>query len=269
MQETPGTLARVRNAAHNALDAVQARTGLRVVRAPSAHEPERSHPDIADPSFYALCRRCAPYTMTSVERMFALYQAVGHVHRAGVEGDVVECGVWRGGSSMLAALRLLELDDAERTLWLFDTFDGMPEPGAHDVDPTGASMAAEWSRHRDRPDDAVFAYAGLDEVRRAMASTGYPESRLQFVRGQVEQTIPASAPERIAVLRLDTDWYESTRHELEHLYPRLVAGGVLIIDDYGHWQGARRAVDEWLATTGAPLLLSRIDETGRIAVKPA
>ena len=85
--------------------------------------------------------------------------------------------------------------------------------------------------------------------------------------GRVEETIPAHAPERIAVLRLDTDWYESTRHELEHLYPRLAVGGLVIIDDYGHWEGARRAVDEYLAATGAQLFLTRIDYTGRLAVK--
>ena len=90
---------------------------------------------------------------------------------------------------------------------------------------------------------------------------------MRFVPGRVEETIPEAAPERIAVLRLDTDWYESTRHELEHLFPRLAVGGVLIIDDYGHWQGARRAVDEYLAASGARLLLSRIDYTGRMAVK--
>jgi hypothetical protein len=74
-------------------------------------------------------------------------------------------------------------------------------------------------------------------------------------------------PEQIAVLRLDTDFYESTRHELRHLYPRLVHGGVLIIDDYGHWAGARKAVDEYIAEEGIRLLLNRIDYTGRIAIK--
>jgi hypothetical protein len=88
------------------------------------------------------------------------------------------------------------------------------------------------------------------------------------VRGKVEDTLPAQAPEQIALLRLDTDWYESTRHELEHLYPRLVSGGVLIIDDYGYWQGARQATDEYFAGRGIHLLLNRIDITGRIAIKP-
>jgi hypothetical protein len=83
----------------------------------------------------------------------------------------------------------------------------------------------------------------------------------------VERTVPAAAPPALALLRLDTDWYESTRHELEHLYPRLSAGGVLIIDDYGHWKGSRRATDEFIAATPDFGLLSRIDGTGRLAIK--
>ena len=93
--------------------------------------------------------------------------------------------------------------------------------------------------------------------------------RVEFVQGRVENTLPAAAPPEIALLRLDTDWYESTRHELEHLYPRLVDGGVLIVDDYGYWQGARQAVDEYFGETGEAILLNRIDDTGRIAVKRA
>lgn len=83
----------------------------------------------------------------------------------------------------------------------------------------------------------------------------------------VEDTVPADAPDTISILRLDTDWYTSTRHELTHLYPRLSSGGVLIIDDYGYWQGSRTAVEEFLAETGARLLLTRIS-AGRLAVKP-
>ena len=96
---------------------------------------------------------------------------------------------------------------------------------------------------------------------------GYPAERIHFVQGKVEETIPRVLPERIALLRLDTDWYESTRHELIHLYPKLCAGGVLVLDDYGHWQGSRKAVDEWMAQTGTRMLLNRVDYTGRIAVK--
>jgi O-methyltransferase len=103
-------------------------------------------------------------------------------------------------------------------------------------------------------------------VRATLLETGYPAERLHLHRGPVEETLPRQSPGPLALLRLDTDWYKSTLHELEHLYPLLAGGGILIIDDYGHWQGARRAVDEYFADS-PPLLLNRIDYTGRIAVK--
>jgi O-methyltransferase len=251
------------------LEAAAGRFGYRIARVPSLERAAVSHPDISDPVFYDLCRRCGPFTMTTIERMYALHQAVTHVTRTGIEGDIVECGVWRGGSSMLAALTLMQLGDRERTLWLYDTFEGMPEPGAWDRDPRGALMADEWERHREHADDPVFAYAGLADVQVNMRTTGYPEQRVALVKGKVEDTIPGTVPDRVAVLRLDTDWYESTRHELEHLYPLLEPGGVLIVDDYGYWQGARKAVDDWLATQPRPPLLARVDDTGRMGIKPA
>jgi len=245
------------------------RAGLELRRVADPAHAGRTHPDIADRSFYELAARCGAFTMTSIERMCALYTAVGQVVDQRVRGDVVECGVWRGGSSMLAALTLMQKRDEDRSLWLYDTFEGMPEPGALDKDLSGLSMEQTWSDHKGRRSDPIFAYAGLDDVHANLASTGFPGARTHFVQGKVEDTIPERMPEHIAVLRLDTDWYESTRHELEHLYPRLSAGGVLIIDDYGHWQGARKAVDEWRATIEDPPVLWRIDETARAGVKPA
>jgi hypothetical protein len=106
-----------------------------------------------------------------------------------------------------------------------------------------------------------------DATREVVLSAGYPEQRIHFVRGPVEKTLPQSAPDRLALLRLDTDWYESTRHELIHLYPSLSSGGVLIVDDYGEWDGCRRAVDEYFASEAPPVLLNRIDQVARIAVK--
>jgi O-methyltransferase len=188
-------------------------------------------PDLDDDA-RTIVETVAPFTMTSPERIVALRDAVRHVCRHQIAGDIVECGVWRGGSMMAVALTLMEIGE-RRPLHLFDTFDGMPPPGD------------TWAR------------SPLAEVRRNLAATGYPDHLIRFVPGRVEETIPAAAPEQIAVLRLDTDWYESTRHELEHLFPRLVPGGVLIIDDYGHWQGARRAVDEFLAASRAPYRLHR------------
>lgn len=222
-------------------------------------------PDFS-PEDAAVCQAVAPFTMTSPERIASLCAAVRYVVRAKVPGDVVECGVWKGGSMMAAARTLIKEGDAARRLHLFDTFEGMTPPGAADVSIDGDSAARllEISPKQ----DLVWARSPLEEARKAVLSTGYDPDRISFVKGRVEDTIPAQAPARIALLRLDTDWYESTRHELVHLYPRLAPGGVLIIDDYGHWKGARKAVNEYLAENNIQLLLNRVDYTGRIALKP-
>lgn len=220
-----------------------------------------------DPAFLPILRRCQPATMTSTERLYALYKAVEYLSIAQVAGDFVECGVWRGGSMMCAALTLLQAEDTSRRLYLYDTFEGMVPPGTADVDFTGQAATAQLSAEQRTEDSYIWAYATLGAVRQNMASTGYPEDRISYVRGSVEQTIPGTVPDKIALLRLDTDWYASTRHELDYLFPRLVRGGVLIIDDYGHWQGARRAVDEYFAASDVKVLLNRIDYTGRIGVR--
>lgn len=209
--------------------------------------------------------RVAPFTMTTPSRVYALVRAVEYVVAARVPGAFVECGVWRGGSMMAVALTLLRLGQTDRDLYLFDTFAGMTEPGAEDVRVTGEA-ARELLDRLPRTSNE-WAVATLEEVRSAVSSVGYPEERIRYVVGRVEETLPEHAPVEIALLRLDTDWYASTRHELEHLYPRLATGGVLIVDDYGYWQGQRRAVDEYLAEHGIALLLNRIDPAARIAVK--
>jgi O-methyltransferase len=168
---------------------------------------------------------------------------------------------------MATALTLIECEDLSRDLFLFDTFEGMVPPTERDVAIDGQSASRLLESHEKTEGDLVWCYATLNQVRDAMSGTGYRADRVHCVKGKVEDTIPDHAPSRIALLRLDTDWYESTRHELDHLFPRLVRGGVLIIDDYGHWKGAREAVDEYLKTKGIKLLLNRIDYTGRIAVK--
>ena len=208
-------------------------------------------------------------TMTSVERRYALLQAVRHIQRWKIPGDIVECGVWRGGSMALVARTLLETEDTTRTLWMYDTFTGMTQPGDMDCDhhgrPAKQLLAADTTP---RTQSVLWAEASLEDVRHTLSETGYPPEKMRFIAGPVEQTIPAHLPERIALLRLDTDWYESTRHELAHLHGRVTSGGVVIVDDYGWWQGARRAVDEFLAACPEPILMHRVDETGRVWVKP-
>jgi O-methyltransferase len=164
--------------------------------------------------------------------------------------------------------RLEGLNSLQRTLYLFDTYEGMTAP--QEVDRTIKGQAAsEMLKTQPKDSSWIWAMGPLDGVKQVMQGTQYPSEKIVYVKGPVEETIPEKAPAQIALLRLDTDWYQSTYHELTHLYPRLVPGGVLIIDDYGHWEGARRAVDQYFAEKNLPVLLNRIDYTGRIMIKPA
>ena len=226
----------------------------------------KDYPTDFDPAVVETIIRVRPFTLTSPERISALCETVKYVTTNAISGDFVECGVWRGGSMMAAAITLQQLGHQDRDLHLFDTFEGMPPPSEHDVALDG-SRASEMLANQNREDpSSVWCVSGLDEVKANLQTTGYPQHRIHYVPGKVEETVPAEAPEQIAILRLDTDWYESTRHEMEQLYPRLVPGGVLIIDDYGHWDGARRAVDEYIRAQRVPILLNRIDYTGRIGI---
>lgn len=213
----------------------------------------------------SVINRVAGRTMTSQFKVLGLIDGLRYLHRHGIDGDIVECGVWRGGSMMAAALTLMDLGDADRELYLYDTFEGMSEATELDMRRRDGRSASELLSAAGS-DSPLRARATLEDVRHGMESTQYP-GRIHYVQGKVEDTVPGTAPERIAMLRLDTDWFASTAHELEHLYPRLAPGGVLILDDYGYWDGARRAVDEFLERSGEPLLLIRLSE-GRIAVKP-
>jgi O-methyltransferase len=233
---------------------------------PAAADLLAVYPDFA-PEFVDAYAAAVAFTMTSPERMYALWLATRQVASNGVPGAFVECGVWRGGSTMVAALALRAMGDTSRELWLYDTFSGMPAPADADVDFMGRAAADHLAGAAGDRGDLVVAHASLNEVRANLAATGYPGNRIRFVPGLVEDTIPAEAPKQIALLRLDTDWESSTRHELEHLWPRLEVGGVLIIDDYGHWAGARAAVDAFFAPRDDRPLLVRVDYTGRIAVR--
>jgi O-methyltransferase len=223
-------------------------------------------PDDFDAIDAELWRRVAPYTMTTPGKIHALRHAVEYIVSRPVDGALVECGVWRGGSMMAVALTLVRLGKTDRELYLFDTFEGMTEPGPEDVKQGGRPASEILAReNRDSP---VWGVASIEEVRVAILDVGYPEARIHFVQGAVEETLPEHAPADLALLRLDTDWYSSTKHELVHLYPRLAHGGVLIIDDYAYWRGARQAVDEYVRENELPLLLVRIDHGARVAVKP-
>ena len=258
-----------------AANAGLARLGYTIVRserlaaAPAPPKPpapsKRDLPGHMDEAAQRTIRAVRPRTMTAADKLFALIVATRYVVDRAIPGAIVECGVWRGGSQQAVAYTLLERAVTDRDLHLFDTFTGMPEPTERDRRHDGRPAADLLARSERTA--KVWAVAGLDDVRAGMAETGYPAERVHFHVGRVEETIPEAAPDTIAILRLDTDWYLSTLHELEHLYDRVPSGAVLLFDDYGFWRGAREAVDEFLQRTRAPLLLTPV-ASGRIAVKP-
>lgn len=209
-----------------------------------------------------------PYTMTSMERMVSLIRAIDYVLINNIEGHFVECGVWRGGSMMIVAKMLKEYGIENRKLYLYDTFEGMTEP-SEEIDLSfEGKLAKDLLEIRSKTkEDEIWAYSPLEDVKNNLYSVGYRSDNIHFIYGKVEDTIPNTIPDKIALLRLDTDWYTSTYHELEYLFPILVKGGVLIIDDYGHWKGAQKATDEYIKKNNLKILLTRMDYTGRLGVK--
>jgi hypothetical protein len=216
------------------------------------------------PEVKRIIERTSPYTKTPSVRVVALCHSVGYVVANEIPGAIVECGLWRGGSLMAAALHLEDLGATDRPLYGFDTFAGMTSPTVED----GEFQMKRWRKEgvpkEQRPENLAPG-TSLEGVRDLLGSTAYPEDQIHLVKGPVEETLPGDAPAQISVLRLDTDFYSSTLHELVHLYPRLAPGGILIVDDYGGLEGARRAVDEYFE--GVQIFMHRIDHTARIAVK--
>jgi len=208
-----------------------------------------------------------PFTMTSFERVMSLLKAVEYIVNNNIEGDFVECGVWKGGSVYAILLKLKQLKCYDRKVFLFDTFEGMNNPTEFDVDIYKKKAVDKFKEISYLEDSSDWCNASIDFVKKVILNAGYVSNNIIFVKGKVEDTLPYKSLSSIALLRLDTDWYESTKHELNHLYPLLTKNGVLILDDYGHWQGAKRAVDEFMKERNIKLLLNRIDYTGRIAVK--
>jgi O-methyltransferase len=220
-------------------------------------------PSYVDDTTRQILKRSQPRTLTGMNKLLPLLDAVRYTAEHQIPGAMVECGVWRGGSMQAVAWTLLDAGIRDRDLHLYDTFEGMSQPTEQDVQTSTGATAGDLLAM-----GKAMCEAGLEDVQLGMSETGYPMDRIHFHPGKVEDTIPEQAPEQIALLRLDTDWYESTKHELEHLYPRLSPGGVLILDDFGSWDGARKATLEWLEETHEPLLLVPLG-AARLAVKPA
>jgi hypothetical protein len=205
-----------------------------------------------------------PFTMTGYERVVALIDAVQYVVLNRIPGDIVECGVWKGGSIMAAMLTLSRLGDKQRTIWLYDTFQGMTPPEALDISLSGERAEEIYREHQQS--GSGWCKATIEEVKGNLTYCGYPPEFVRFVVGPVNETLLQSTPNQISLLRLDTDWYESTKCELEILYPKLARLGVLIVDDYGHWAGSKRAVDEFFEKPPFKPLFHRIDYSGRLII---
>lgn len=204
--------------------------------------------------FARLYRSIRPYTLSSNARLRGLYRAVRHVVTENVVGDIVECGAARGGSAALMGLTLKQLD-ADRALWLFDTFEGLPPPTQDDPDFEIAKRYTGACRGDLGEVVALFERLGIS-------------AHSRFVKGLFQETLPVCGVERIGVLHIDGDWYESVKVCLEHLYDRVTSGGIIQIDDYGHWAGARKAADEFLREHPSQIVLQKLDYTGRQFVKP-
>jgi O-methyltransferase len=230
--------------------------GLNLCKPPYCESALRAQfHEIKDETFWKILPEVHDFTMLSMETMWSLYEAVRYVARARVKGDVVECGVLYGGSMMLIAKTLLSLGVTDRRLWLYDSFEGFTgKPAKDDIDWMGGSVSGKL------PD---FMQIVVDNIQ----STGYPFKNVTMIQGDIEQTAPINNNGDIAMLRLDTDTYYSTRAEMDNFFPKLVSGGVLIIDDYGHALGARRAVDEYFRDHQIYSMLHRVNFTNRIMVK--
>jgi len=198
-----------------------------------------------------------PFTMTSGQRIAQTIRAIRELDKQNIEGDFVECGVWKGGQVIAAYLANTQ---TKRMFWLYDTFEGMTIPTKDDykVDEKGnVSYAMKSSKAKNGFNNWCRAEVDevIDNVRQHI-----PMDQCRFVKGDVCQTLKlgGNLPNKIALLRLDTDWYESTKIELEKLWPRVVPGGIMVLDDYHSWGGSRKAFHE---VFGDSLEIHTIDTT--------
>jgi O-methyltransferase len=210
------------------------------------------------------------HSMASFERMATLWQQVRYLDRHGIRGALVECGVWKGGAIGLMALAHMRSNRPPvRPLHLFDSFQGIAQPRA-DIDGRAAITFAA-GRAKGTLESIGKLVSPMEDSEQLLTERiAYPKTLIHYHQGWFQNTLPRDASDLsdIALLRLDGDWYDSTALCLEHLYPKVVRSGVVVIDDYGHFEGCRRAVDEFLSSLVTPILLSHIDYTGRYFVKP-
>ena len=203
------------------------------------------------------------FSMTGHQRMYLLSQAILNAKNNKLEGDFVECGVWRGGNILLYKL-LNDFYKLNKKIFAYDTFEGKTSPEDVDIDYRGKSAhkhLLENKKSENLPN--IHCFSTIDSVKKNILKYSNLKN-INFIAGPVEKTLllEKNLPKKISVLRLDTDFYVSTKIELEILYPRLIHGGVLIIDDYGHWQGCQQAVDEYFSKDFVTSRFERLDYTG-------
>ena len=240
--------------------------GIRKVLAPkNVRELPPEWPDDFSDFSKNLWRSVSAYTMTTKERVVSLESAVRYIATHDIAGDMVECGVAAGGSVMAMALTMLDLGKPDRRLWLYDTFEGMPEPTEHDVGRFDTPAMKLYKKRHNR--EGGWIKFSIEDVEANVKSTGYPADQITLVKGKVEDSLLKTVPEQISLLRLDTDWYESTKSEMNILFPRVSPGGLILLDDYYRWMGSRKAVDEYIAQNNIRIFWSRIDDHSVMGVK--
>lgn len=189
-------------------------------------------------------------TMVPHEGLINTILSANYVVKNEIVGDFVECGVWRGGNA-LAALMVFEALGSGKSVWLYDTFEGMTEPDEEDFQLQSEESAKAQFEKSQRDGHNAWCYASLEDVQNNLKEAGVNLSSAKLIQGDIVETLKdeKNVPDTISALRLDTDWYASTKAEMEVLYPRLTTQGVLIVDDYGYWNGSRKAIDEFFETT--------------------
>lgn len=208
------------------------------------------------------------YSMTSLIRRWSLIQSIKYINDKKIDGDFVECGVWKGGNLLIFEKLNLKFN-LRKKIYAYDTFAGMSEPTEYDKDLAQKNAKVEWNKNAQNKEInySFNCYAGLNEVKNNLKENLVKIDNINLIEGKVESTLvnKVNLPNKISILRLDTDWYESTKIELDILYPLLEVGGILIIDDYGYWQGSRKAVDEYFKDKN--VWLQYVDHSCRMIVK--
>ena len=190
------------------------------------------------------------YSMTPKIRIYNLLQALRHIKQKNIDGDFVECGVWKGGNIILFKKFLEnELKNSNKKIFAYDTYEGMNQPSEEDYNLTSKVSAKILLKKEKNKDSNIWGISKIEDVKKNISENVKNLDNINFIKGEVEQTLNSekNLPLKISILRLDTDWYLSTKKELEVLYDRVSSGGIIIIDDYGHWNGSKKAVDEFFS----------------------